>query len=193
MRRSATESPADSNKPPGTDRAGGGGGVMSVMKGGCSGRRLYQPFTKILRGVRRTSPARKTTPGSGHRASHWCPCVRRWCRFAHMNTRFIVTSRPGSEAAIGDVSMMKIPTPSRAFKACDKRPRVLSEVQKGPGDVIIFFLPHRDEPRGRRGIADYVDSGDYRADHAGCGRAERLSENRRRTHERNLDQRTAGT
>ncbi len=90
---------------------------------------------------------------------------------AHMNTRFIVTSKAWFGGG-GDLTPM-YPNDDdteafhRAFReACDKHDPEYYPKFKEWCDKY-FFLPHRDEPRGVGGIFyDYVDSGDWEADFA---------------------------
>jgi coproporphyrinogen III oxidase len=90
---------------------------------------------------------------------------------AHMNTRFIVTSKAWFGGG-GDLTPM-YPDDSdtaifhAAFKsACDAHdPEYYPKFKKWCDEY--FYLPHRDEARGVGGIFyDYVDSGDWDADFA---------------------------
>lgn len=154
-------------------RPGGGGGVMSVMKG--------EIFEKVGVNISTVSGAfspqfAKSIPGSGNSGEFFATGISLVAHMrsplvpaVHMNTRLIVTEKAWFG---GGVDL----TPSIAFdedtnhfhhtlkNACDKvdpsyYPKFKEECDN------YFYLPHRAEPRGVGGIFyDYINSGNWDKD-----------------------------
>ena len=157
------------------ERAEGGGGVMSLMKGkvfekvGVNVSTVYGDFTKDFR---RKIPGTENNPkffATGislvaHMRSPLVPAV-------HMNTRYIVTEKEwfGGGADLNPMIENNEDTKEfhLAFKeACDKHDPEYYKKFKEWADEY-FYIKHRNEARGVGGIFyDYINSGDWQNDFA---------------------------
>ncbi len=158
-------------------RDGGGGGVMSVMRGqvfekvGVNISTVYGEFSESFR---------NEIPGADEDPRFWASGLSLVAHMAsprvpaiHMNTRMICTRKQWFGGGIDlNPTIANVNEPEVAFfhgqlKAmCDQHhpeyyPRYAERCEE------YFWLKHREEPRGAGGIFyDYLDSGDWEADFA---------------------------
>ncbi len=154
-------------------RGGGGGGEMSLMNGrvfekvGVNVSTVFGTFSDDFKGQIEGTMENGEFWASGVSvvAHMWNPNVPA----AHMNTRFIATSKNWFGGG-GDLTpLLPDETASKTFHdalkaVCDKYNPDYYQKYKNWCDEY-FFLPHRDEPRGAGGIFyDNLNSGDWNHD-----------------------------
>ena len=154
-------------------RDGGGGGQISVMHG-----RVFEKVGVNISVVHGqfAEDFRAQIPGATDDGQFWAGGIslvahpqNPFVPAAHMNTRFVITSKAWFGGG-GDLTPLK-PAPKQAntfhadLKACCERHDSDYYPKYKQWCDDYFYLKHRDEPRGAGGIFyDYLDSGDREAD-----------------------------
>jgi len=154
-------------------REGGGGGVMSVMKGKVFekvGVNISTVFGEFSPEFRKEIPGAENDPNFfatgislvAHMCSPLVPAV-------HMNTRFIQTSKSWFGGGADLTPMIKNDEDTSSFhqafkQTCDNyNPAYYNKFSKWADEY--FYIKHRQEPRGVGGVFyDYLNSGNWEED-----------------------------